>query len=128
MDVLIVLSQLSLGAWGVDGSIGERLALLQTRRHLDAMHGARFLVLFPGRTSDVPTNNGFNRKNTQLAHLHAAVLELGTKRLGDLRGKVESDKMGAQRRNSLCQDLKPGLCAKREQDSLVRNSLQIAIS
>jgi hypothetical protein len=125
MDILIVLAQLGLGAGGVDRSIGEGLALLQTRGDLDAVHGTGLLVLLPGRAGDVSTDDSLDRKNAELAHLHATVLQLGTKRFGDLRRKVEGDEVGAESRNGLSKDLEPGLGAESEQDTLVRDALFI---
>lgn len=120
-----MLAQLRLRAGGVDGSIGESLALLQARGDLDAVHGAGLLVLLPGRAGDVPTDDRLNGENAELAHLHTPVLQGGTKRLGDLGRKVEGDEVGAESRNSLREDLEPGLGAEGEQDTLVRNTLFI---
>jgi hypothetical protein len=123
VDVLIVLAQLCLRAGGVDGSIGEGLAFLQAWGDLDAMHGAGLLVLLPGRAGDVSTDDSLDGKNAELAHLHTPVLQGGTKRLGDLGRKVEGDEVGAESRNSLREDLEPGLSAESEQNTLVRDAL-----
>jgi hypothetical protein len=125
VDVLIMLAQLRLRAGGVDGSIGEGLALLQTRGNLDAMHGAGILVLLPGRAGDVSADDSLDGKNSELAHLHTPVLQGGTKRLGDLGRKVEGDEVGAESRNSLRENLEPGLGAEGEQDTFVRDALFI---
>ena len=123
VNVLIVLALLSLGARSVDRSIGEGLALLQPGSNLDTMHSTRLLVFLPRRTGNVSTNNSLNRKNLQLAHLHAPVLEHRPQRLGDLRREIESEEMRAQRGNGLGQGLEPRSCAESQEDAFVRNTL-----
>lgn len=120
-----MLAQLSLGAGGVDRSIGEGLALLETRGDLDTVHGTGLLVLLPGGAGDVSTDDSLDGKDAKLAHLHATVLQLGAKRFRDLGRKVEGDEVGAESRNGLREDLEPGLGAEGEQDTLVRNALFI---
>lgn len=118
-----MLTLLSLRAGGVDRSIKESLALLQPGSNLDAMHSTRLLVLLPRRTGNVSTNNSLDRKNLQLAHLHAPVLEHRPQRLGDLRREIESEEMRAQRGNGLGQGLEPGSCAESQEDAFVRDTL-----
>jgi len=123
MNVLIVLTLLSLRAGGVNRSIGESLALLQPGSNLDTVHSTRLLVFLPRRTGDVSTDNSLNGENLQLAHLHAPVLEHRPQRLGDLRREIESEEMRAQRGNSLGQGLEPRSCTERQEDTLVRDTL-----
>ena len=75
MNVLVVLAQLGLGAGCVDRTVGEGLALLQTRGDCQAVHSAGLLVLLPSRAGDVATNDGLDGEDAELADLHAAVLQ-----------------------------------------------------
>lgn len=89
MNILIMLSLLRLRTRRINRPIRESLALLQPRRNRNPMDSSRLLVLVPRGTGDVPADDSLNGQNLELAHLHAAVLENGTQRRGDLRGKVE---------------------------------------
>jgi hypothetical protein len=123
MNVLIVLAQLGLGAGCIDRAIREGLALLQTRGYRQAVHSAGLLVLLPGGSGDVSTDNSLNWENAELADLHAAVLQHRAQRGGDLGREIEGEEVGAQTGDGLCQDLEPCPGAEGEQDSLVRNAL-----
>ena len=87
------------------------------------MHRARSLILLPGRTGDVTTHDCFNGQDAELADLHAAVLEDGTQRLGDLRGQVESQEVGAEGGEGGGQDGEPFLRAQGEEDAFVGDTL-----
>jgi hypothetical protein len=89
------------------------------------MHGARFLVFLPRRTSNVTTNNGLNGQDAQFAHLHAPVLQHGTQRRGDLGREVEGEEVCAQRGNRFRQDLEPGSGAEGEENAFVRDALKL---
>lgn len=69
-----MLALLRLGARGIDWTIGESLALLQSRGDLDSVNSARLLVLVPGGAGDVSADDGLNGEDAELADLHAAVL------------------------------------------------------
>lgn len=120
-----MLTLFSLGAGGIDWAIRERLALPQTRSDLDAMDSARLLVLIPSGSRNVATNDSFDGQNSEFAHLHASVLKHWAEGGRNLRGKVEGDEMRAQRGDRIAQDLEPCLCAQCEENSLVRDTLQI---
>lgn len=75
VNVLVMLALLGLGAGSVDRAIGEGFALPQARSDLDSVHGTRLLVLIPSRSCDVTPDDGFNGKDSKLAHLHASVLK-----------------------------------------------------
>lgn len=123
MDVLIVLAELRLRAWGVDGPVGESLALPQSGGDLDAVHGARLLVLLPRRSGDVPAHDALDREHLQLAHLHAAVLQRRAEGRGDLGREVEREEVGAEGGDRVREDLQPGLGAEGEQDALVGDAV-----
>lgn len=125
MDVLVVLAQLGLGAGCVDRTVGEGLALLQTRGDRQAVHSAGLLVLLPSGAGDVATDDGFDGEDAELADLHAAVLQHRAQRGGDLGGKIQREEVGAQTGDFLCQDVEPCLSAEGEEDALVRDSLYI---
>lgn len=123
VDVLIMLALLGLSAGGVDGAIGEGLALLQTGGDLDAVHGACLLVFVPGGAGDVAAHDCLDREDAQLAHLHAAVLQDRAQGLGDLGREIEGDEMGAQGGVGFGQSFEPCLRAKGEEDTLVGDTL-----
>lgn len=123
VDVLIVLALLRLGARGVDRSIRESLALLETCGDLDSVNGAGLLVLVPGGAGDVAADDSLDGENAELADLHAAVLEHGAQGFGDLRRQVEGDEVRAQRGDGFLQSVEPGASAEGEQNSLVGDSL-----
>lgn len=112
MDVLIVLTQLRLCAGRVDWSVGEGLALLQTRRNLDSVHCTRFLVLVPCRSSDIASHNSFNGEDLVLPHLHTTVLQGCALGFGDLRREVEGDEVSSKRGDSFLENLEPCFCAE----------------
>jgi len=118
-----VLAQFSLGTGRVDRAVGEGFALLQTSGDSQAVHSAGLLVLLPGGSGDVSTDDGLNREDTELAHLHAAVLQHRSQRGGDLGWEIEGEEMGAQTGDGLGQDLEPCLGTEGKQDALVRNAL-----
>lgn len=123
MDVLIVFSLLRLRAGRVDRPIGEGLTLLQPRRNGDTVDSAGLLVLVPGRAGDVAADDGLNGEDLQLAHLHAAVLEDGAQRRGDLRGQVEGEEVRAEPWDGVGEDLEPCFGAEREKDAFVGDTL-----
>lgn len=118
-----MLALLRLRAGRIDRPIGEGFALTQTRRHGDAVHGTRLLVLLPGGTGDVTADDGLDGEDAQLAHLHAAVLQDGTQRLRDLRGQVEGEEVCAQGGDGVGEDLEPFLRAEGEEDAFVGDAL-----
>lgn len=125
MNVLIVLAQLGLGAGCVDRTVGESLALLQTGGDSQAVHCARLLVLLPSGAGDVAADDGLNGENSELADLHAAVLQHRVQRGGDLGREIEGKEVSAQTGDGLCQDLEPCLGAESKKDALVGDSLYL---
>jgi hypothetical protein len=123
MDVLIVLALLRLGAGSVDWTIGESFALLQSGRDGDSVNCSGLLVFLPGGPRDVSTDDSFDGKNTQLAHLHCPVLQYWLEGSRDLGREVESEEVGAQSGNAIRQDLEPRLRAESEENALVGDAL-----
>lgn len=123
-----MLALLCLCARRVDRAVGESLAFLQTGGDLDPVHGARLFVFVPGRASDVSPDDCLDWENAQLAHLHAAVLQDRAQGLGNLRGEIEGNEMGAQGGVGLGQGLEPCLSAESEEDALVRDTLYSKVS
>jgi hypothetical protein len=115
---LTLLSSLSLGA-GSEERLGELLRLLQTLGNLDSVDGSLLLVLRPGRSSDVSTNNGLNSEDLVLLDDHRAsdklVLELGSG-LGDLGAEKV---VGAD----VLEKVEPELRETCQESSLVLDSL-----
>lgn len=123
VNVLIMLALLGLRARGVYRAIRKRLAFPQTSRDLDPMHRAGRLVLLPRGPGDVPTDNGLDREDLELAHLHAPVLEDRAERRGDLRREIEGQEVCAQRGDGFGEDLEPRLRAEGEEDAFIGDSL-----
>lgn len=114
---------LGLGARRVDRAIRESLTLLQSRGDRDPVHRPRLLVFLPGRSGDISTDDSLDGQNTQFAYLHATVLQHWPERLGNLGREIQSEEVCSQGGNGLCQDLEPGFCAEREEDSLIGDTL-----
>lgn len=123
VDILVVFSLLSLGTRCVDWAVRELLTLLQAGRDTDAVNSPGLLVLLPGGAGDVTADNSFDGQNAELAHLHRAVLQNRAERLGDLGWEVEGKEVRAECRDSLLEDLEPGLGTKSKKDALVGNTL-----
>lgn len=87
------------------------------------MHGSVLLILLPCRPCEVSSDDGFNREDLELAHLHAPILEHGSQIFRDLWREVEGKEMSAKLRNSLLDDFEPFGCALGEVDAFAGNSL-----
>lgn len=118
---LTLLSSLSLGA-GSEERFGELLRLLQALGNLDSVDGSLLLILRPGRSSDVSTNNGLNSEDFVLLDDHGAsdklVLELGSG-LGDLGAEKV---VGAD----VLEKVEPELRETSQESSLVLDSLGLS--
>lgn len=87
------------------------------------MHGSRLLVFIPGRPGEVSTDDGFDREDLELPHLHAPILERRPERFRNLRWEVEGDEVGAQVGDGLGEDVEPFLCAESQENAFVGDAL-----
>ena len=123
MNILIMFTQLGLRTRGIDRSIGKRLTLPQARLDGETVDRAVSLVLLPRGAGDVTAHDGLNGQDAELADLHAAVLEDGAQRLGDLRGQVEGQEVRAEGGEGGGEHFEPFAGAEGEEDAFVGDAL-----
>ena len=73
-DILIVITEISLGGRSIDG-FRKLVRLLEAFRKLDTANSTVLLIGSPAGTGDITTNDTFYRKHLKLLNLHDMSLE-----------------------------------------------------